>query len=109
MSLFTSIYQISNKIGEIDYTNSEILELNKNQPAVHFLHQINHCQHEKDEQKYFQCLTPYICPSEITNFSKCHKENIHILLCTPYVLKIEDCIKNNYNNILSSLEKVKNY
>jgi hypothetical protein len=99
---------ISKKILNINYTNTELLRIMKNEPVSIYLTQLTNCyeKHSENDSDLFSCIMNSACPQEIKNLKKCKKKNSKNLeLCAPILMNIDDCLKKRNNSILYTLTK----
>ncbi len=100
--------EISKKILNINYLNTELLRIMKSQNSSVFLSQLSNCyeKYSENESDLFSCIMNSACPKEIDSLKKCKKKHSkNIDLCAPTLISLDKCLKNNNNSILYSLTR----
>lgn len=100
--------EISKKILNINYTNTELLRILKKESVSTYLTQLTNCYEKKfeNDSDLFSCIMNSACSQEIKSLKKCKKNNSkNIELCAPILMQIDDCLKKHNNSILYTLSK----
>lgn len=100
--------EISKKILNINYLNTDLLRIMKSQNASVFLSQLSDCyeKNSENESDLFSCIMNSACPEEIKSLKKCKKKHSKNLdLCAPILISIDNCLRNNNNRILYCLTR----
>jgi len=111
MSKIEQLIDINRKIAKMNYTNSEVLELLKNDSVINYVNKLFECElNHKSDSEFLKCFLISSCPDELTQFQKCsqiNQENPGV--CSLKLLELEQCMKKYPNNVLSILSKTSKY
>lgn len=105
------IISVHRKLSMVSYTNSELIEILKDENTVNFLNILMNCEKKfpDDNSKFLTCCSSS-CPSELKTFQNCVKvHNNDIANCLADSMTFENCITQNSNKILSILSKSQSY
>lgn len=100
--------EISKKILNINFTNTDFLRIMKKESVSTYLTQLTNCyeKHSENDSDLFSCIMNSACSQEINYLKKCKKKNSkNIELCAPILMGIDNCLKKHNNIILHTLSK----
>lgn len=101
------IINVHRKLSLVSYTNSELIDILKDENTVNFLNIIIDCEkkYPEDNSQFLSCCSS-ACPTELKNFQSCIKlNNNQIGNCLADSMKFEKCMTKYSNKILLILSK----
>jgi hypothetical protein len=107
MKRIEDIINVHRKLTSASYTNSELIDILKDQNTLNFLNIIVECEkkYPEDNNQFLACCSS-ACSSELKIFQNCIKSNNNqIGNCLADSMKFEKCMTKYSDKILSILSK----
>ena len=111
MMKIDEIVSINRKLANINYTNSEIVDIIKSDDSVNLLNKVVECEKQfpDDNNQFLNCCSS-VCPTELQNFRECVKINKGQLGdCIADSMKFEKCMTGLSSRLLMILAKNNSY
>jgi hypothetical protein len=110
MSKVENLITLNKKLVEINYSNTEVIEILRNKDTSKYMNSIQQCKEkfEEDDKKFFYCIIEKNCPAETNAFLHCQKNNKqNLALCASALISLENYMTAHSTNLLMAIEKAK--
>lgn len=111
MIKFDDLISVYRKISIVSYTNSELIEILKDDTTVNFFNILIECEKKfsKDNKEFLNCCSS-ACSSELKSFQNCVQANNGDLShCVADSMTFKTCMTEQSNKILSILSKSQSF